>query len=386
MMTCDDLQAGGTVAIVGAGPAGATLARLLQRQNFSVTVFERDASSTARSQGGSLDLRPDSGQQAVDAAGLGAAFAKASRSEAKAFQMLNSHGDPVSGGGEETHEDAGPEIDRGDLRQLLLDSLAPNTIAWGHTVRDVHLTEDKRWRLEFADREPFTADLVVGADGVRSRVRQRLTPVRPAYTGMTMLAANIREDLWRNSPIDAVLGEGSVMFADGGKTIFVQRCSHDLILLYYSLLVAEDWPASKGFTLDDSKQVMDEVAAAYGDWSPQVMEMVTQVNNKFQKWPLSVMPPDYSWETQPGLTMLGDASHAMPPFTGKGVNLALLDALELSDGLTADPAASVTAAIAVFEKKMQARTQKEIGACLAVGRAIYNLDVSQLVSQHLNQP
>ena len=99
MMTCQELQTRGTVAIVGAGPAGATLARLLQMQNFSVTVFERDASSTARSQGGSLDLRPDSGQKAVDAAGLHAAFEKASRSEAKAFEMRDSQNRVHPGGG-----------------------------------------------------------------------------------------------------------------------------------------------------------------------------------------------------------------------------------------------------------------------------------------------
>ncbi|MEH2013147.1 FAD-dependent oxidoreductase [Nostoc sp.] len=375
MMTCKDLQTGGTVAIVGAGPAGATLARLLQMQGFSVKVFERDASSTSRSQGGSLDLRKDSGQRAVDKAGLSETFRQASRREAKAFKMLDSQGSVHPEEGAETHEDAGPEIDRGDLRQLLLDSLAPGTVAWGHLLKDIHPETDGRWRLEFAKQGPVTADLVVGADGVGSRVRHRLTPVRPRYIGMTMLAANIRQDLWRGSEIAEVVREGSVMFADGGKTIFVQRCSHDLILLYYSIEVAEDWPVSQGFALDDSKAVLEAVAAAYRDWSPKVMTMLTQVEGKFQRWPLSVMPPNYRWETRPGLTMIGDSSHAMPPFTGKGVNLALLDALELADGLTAEPTAAVTATVEAFERSMQDRTRKEIGECLEVGRHIYGIDL-----------
>ena len=160
------------------------------------------------------------------------------------------------------------------------------------------------------------ADFVVGADGVRSRVRHRLTPVLPTYIGMTMVAANIREDLWRGSPLSDILGEGSVMFADGEKTIFVQRCSHDLILLYYTLRVAENWPEFQGFTLRDTTKVMGEVANTYQSWSPELMEMLTQVKDKFQTWPLSVMPPDYTWETLPGITMIGDSSHAMPPFTG----------------------------------------------------------------------
>ena len=378
-MICQELQDSGTVAIIGAGPAGATLARLLQMQNFNVTVFERDASATARPQGGSLDLRPDSGQKAVDAAGLTEAFTALSRDEAKAFEMRDSQGNVQPGAGEETHEDAGPEIDRGDLRQLLLDSLAPGTIAWGHQVTRVQPSDGGRWKVEFADRAPVIADFVVGADGVRSRVRHQLTPVQPAYTGISMVAANIREDLWRGSPLDALLGEGSVMFADGKRTIFVQRCSHDLILLYYSLNVAENWPASDGFTLDNTQQVMDEVKTTYRDWSPEVMEMLTQVKDKFQLWPLSVMPPDYSWQTQAGLTMIGDSSHAMPPFTGKGVNLALLDALELARALTENPNASLADAIHKFEKGMQARTKKEISACLAVGESMYamTLDLRQ---------
>lgn len=375
MITSKKLQIGGTVAIVGAGPAGATLARLLQTKGFSVKVFERDASPTSRPQGGSLDLRKDSGQRAVDRAGLSEIFRRASRSEAKAFKMLDSEGGVHPAGGAETHKEAGPEIDRGDLRQLLLDSLAPGTVTWGHLVKDVHPEADGRWRLEFAKQGPVTADLVVGADGVGSRVRHRLTPVRPRYIGLTMLSANIRQDLWRGSEIAELVGEGSVMFAGGEKTIFVQRCSHDLILLYYSMAVAEDWPVSQGFALDDTKAVLESIFAAYRDWSPKVMTMLTQVEGKFQHWPLSVMPPDYWWETRPGLAMVGDSAHAMPPFTGKGVNLALLDALELADGLTAEPVAAVTAAVEAFEMSMQERMRKEIGECLEVGRNIYGIDL-----------
>ena len=190
-----------------------------------------------------------------------------------------------------------------------------------------------------------------------------------------MLAANICQDLWRGSDIDRTLGQGSVMFAGGGKTIFVQRCNHDLILLYYSMAVGEGWPKSAGFELDDRNAVMAVVEYAYRDWSPDIMAMLTQVQDHFQLWPTSVMPPDIRWETQPGLTMLGDASHVMPPFTGKGVNLAMLDALELANALTDAPAGGVTAAVKGFEARMQVRTSNEIGACLAIGRQIYDIDL-----------
>ena len=348
-MNCAELATSGTVAIAGAGPGGATLARLLQQRGFTVSVFERDASATARPQGGSLDLRPDSGQRAIDAAALTAEFEAVSREEAKAFRMLDSNGTELPGASTETHEDPGPEIDRSDLRRLLLESLAPGTVAWGHTATDVERTDDGRWELSFEGRPSFTADLVVGADGMGSRVRRRLTSAEPLYTGVTMVAANIRRDLWRGSTISEMLGEGSVMFADGKRTVFVQRCAHDLILLYYSMTVPRGWPADEPFDLNDTAAVLGAVREAYRDWSPEVMGMLTQVQDGFHLWPTSAMAPDHSWPTQPGLTMLGDACHAMPPFTGKGVNLALLDALELADGLTADPARDVADVIATFE-------------------------------------
>ena len=375
MKRCEDLRGDGLVAVIGAGPGGATLARLLQRRGFTVQVFERDALATARPQGGSLDLRPDSGQLAIDEAGLGDVFARSSRSEAKAFRMIDSHGTDMPGAGAETHEDAGPEIDRGDLRLLLLNSLAPGTIAWDHVLEDAHREPDGRWRLEIRDRPHVIADLVVGADGTRSKIRRHLTSVQPLYTGITMVAANVREPLWRGSKLADILGEGSVMFAGGLKTIFVQRCARDLILLYYSMAVAEGWPRSEGLALDDTKAVMAAVDETYRDWSPGVMTMLTQVQDRLQLWPTSVMPPEYGWETQPGLTMLGDAAHVMPPFTGKGVNLAMLDALELADALTTDPARDFTAAVNAFETRMRDRMKNEIGTCLQIGRTMYGIEM-----------
>ena len=289
--------------------------------------------------------------------------------------MIDSQGAEMPGMGEETHEDAGPEIDRKDLRQLLIDSLTPGTVAWGHSVDAVHPEADGRWRLEFKEQAPVIADFVVGADGIGSKVRSRLTSVQPVYTGVNMIAGNIRKELWRGSRIDEILGEGSVMFAGGGKTVFTQRCNHDLILLYFSLNVAADWPKSAGISLDDKAAVLATIREAYGDWSPELMEMLTDVQDKFHMWPNSVMRPDYRWDTQPGLTMLGDASHVMPPYTGKGVNLAMLDALELADALAGESGGDITEAVAAFEAGMQQRTSKETGACLAIGQQMYGFQL-----------
>jgi 2-polyprenyl-6-methoxyphenol hydroxylase-like FAD-dependent oxidoreductase len=375
MPTCDELRTRGTVAVVGAGPAGLTLTRLLQTRGFSVRIFERDSASTARLQGGSLDLRPASGQRAIRDAGLGEAFDRFSRTEAEAFTMLSRHGEVQTVDQPLDQEDNGPEIDRADLRRLLLDAVGPDTIAWDHALGDAVPEPDGRWRLEFRNQPPVTADLVIGADGMHSRIRRRLTPVEPRYFGIAMLAAIVRRDLWRGSKLDALLGEGSMLVAGSGQTIWVQRCNHDVIRFYFSMNVDPDWPTSEGIALTDTAAVLDAVTAAYHDWSPEVLAMFTQIEDGLERWPLHVLPPDIRWTTQPGATILGDAAHIMPPFTGKGVNLALLDALELADGLTASPAADVTAVLETFEKGMQDRTRTEIGLCLKVGREIYQTEI-----------
>ncbi len=159
------------------------------------------------------------------------------------------------------------------------------------------------------------------------------------------------------------------------RCLFLQRCANDLILIYYSLKVAEDWPEVAGFGLDDTAATLAAVRAAYSEFAPEILAMTTDIDGPFARWPLSVMPPDCMWQSQPGLTMPGDASHGMPPFTGKGVNLALFDAMELAAALTAHPGVIVDDAVAAFEARMYERTRVETGACLDVGRNYYGINV-----------
>ncbi|GAB2539796.1 FAD-dependent oxidoreductase [Spirosoma aerophilum] len=67
------------------------------------------------------------------------------------------------------------------------------------------------------------------------------------------------------------------------------------------------------------------------------------------------MPLDQSWDALPNLTMLGDAAHVMPPFAGEGVNMAMLDALELSDCLTSGKYSTTQESISFYEQRMRQR-------------------------------
>ena len=93
------------------------------------------------------------------------------------------------------------------------------------------------------------------------------------------------------------------------------------------------------------------------------------------------MPLDQNWEALPNLTMLGDAAHLMPPYAGEGVNMAMLDALELSDCLTNSDAADIRSAIAVYEENMRSRAAEVTEITLVSTAALHAQDaVSYMIN------
>jgi 2-polyprenyl-6-methoxyphenol hydroxylase-like FAD-dependent oxidoreductase len=154
------------IAVVGAGPAGLTAARVLQTNGIDVTVFETDASTGARDQGGTLDLHMDTGQKALDMAGLLDAFRAQARHDDQETRLLDYATaeilfEEIPGPGEGDR----PEIDRKALRDLLLAGLTPETVKWGAKFSEVVAEPDGRHRLRLADDLSESFDLVIGADG-----------------------------------------------------------------------------------------------------------------------------------------------------------------------------------------------------------------------------
>ena len=153
------------VTIIGAGPGGLTLARILQLKGVAVKIYERETSIDARSQGGTLDLHAESGQHALQLAQLFDKFQALCRPEGEDTRIVDKagtvHYEEVDAGQNWNR----PEIDRQDLRQLLLDSLEPHTIAQGHVLRSIESLGNGQHKLTFDNGVVETVGLVVGADG-----------------------------------------------------------------------------------------------------------------------------------------------------------------------------------------------------------------------------
>ncbi|WP_269448436.1 FAD-dependent oxidoreductase [Acetobacter cerevisiae] len=184
------------IAIIGGGPGGLMLARLLQRHGKCPVVLERDRHAEERPQGGSLDMHSETGQYAMERAGLREAFMAAARPEDQGDRLYNAEGELLFDRNEPT--DDRPEIDRSVLRQILLNSLTPGTVLWGRRI--TRIAPEKGGFVVGGDGWSEQFDAVVGADGAWSVVRPLLSDAVPLYEGVTLVElGELPRVLWRQN-------------------------------------------------------------------------------------------------------------------------------------------------------------------------------------------
>ena len=335
------------VTIIGAGLGGLTLARVLHVHGIPATVYEADASAGARTQGGQLDIHEHNGQLALRAAGLFEQFRGLVHEGAEATRVLDPQGTVLL---DEPDDGTGgrPEVLRGDLRTLLLDSLPAGAVRWGHKVTAVRVIGDGRHEVTFADGSVVRTGLLVGADGAWSRVRPLLSDATPEYVGTSFVETYLFDADERHPAAATAVGAGALLANVPGQGIQAHREAGGVLHTYVALTRPRDWFAAVDF--DDAVAATARIAAEFDGWAPELTSLITDGETPPVLRTLHTLPIGHRWDRVPGVTLLGDAAHLMPP-NGEGANLAMYDGAALADAVAAHPA-DVEAALGAYKRAL----------------------------------
>ncbi|MFI6274877.1 FAD-dependent oxidoreductase [Streptomyces sp. NPDC050988] len=341
------------VAIIGGGLGGLTLARVLHVSGIEATVFDLEASPEVRTQGGMLDIHEDSGQAALRAADLYDEFRKLIHPGGQAMRLVDPQG-TVHLAEEDDGNGDRPEVDRGQLRDLLLDSLPADTIRWGKRATGAQVLEHGRHEVTFGDGTSITTDLLVGADGAWSRIRPLVSDALPAYTGISFVETDLLEAATRHPARAALVGSGFFICLGDHKGFLAHNESDGSIHVYTAVRAAEDWLDTIDFT--DTGAAKKEVLAHFDGWHEDLRALIADSDGPAVPRRIHALPVGHRWDHQAGVTLLGDAAHLMSPFAGEGANLAMLDGARLGRAI-ADHPGDTESALTAYEQELFPRSE-----------------------------
>ncbi len=373
------------ITIIGAGLGGLTLASILHRHGIDATIYELEASPTIRRQGSILDMHEESGQLALRRAGLFEEFRKVVIPSGDEMRILDKTGTVRL---QDSGDDTRPEVDRGILRNLLLQSLPANCIHWGSKVSTVVKREGGIHEVRLASGETFTTALLIGADGAWSKVRPLLSDAPPVYLGVSFVETYLLDAEVRHPESIALVGRGS-MFALSDEKGLITHCDGDgQLTVYIALKTPDQWVTSSGIDFRNTEAAKLQLLNSFADWDDRLRALIAESDTELIPRPIYSLPVGHRWERIPGVTLLGDTAHLMSPFAGEGANLAMLDGAELAEALLAH-SNDVETALASYEDAAFPRSEA------AAAEANHNLSISfrpdapqgmlDLMAQHARQ-
>ena len=231
------------------------------------------------------------------------------------------------------------------------------------------------WQLHFKNETAAYADLVIGADGANSKIRPYITGIKPFYTGISGVLGNVYDPETKVPDILMLSKGGKIMALGGGKTFTVASKGDGSLGFYFSCKIEEI--RMKNIDFADRAQVLSWFKNDFAEWGNVWHELLENAETPFLPIPIYCMPLNQTWEALPNLTILGDAAHLMPPFAGEGVNMAMLDALELSECLYDENFNDTQIAIAYYENQMRKRATVAAQESLENGDKMHNAGALQ---------
>jgi 6-hydroxynicotinate 3-monooxygenase len=310
------------IAVIGAGLGGMTVAGLLQRQGFAITVYEQ-ASAFSRIGAGIIlsanamkVLRRLEIEQAVVDTGI-KATSYVSRAWDTGEVQYEIEFDAAS---EVRHGGAYANIHRGDLHHIMGTSLAEGTIAFNHRLIALDETGDAI-RLTFDNGTTVDADVVIGGDGVNSRVRAHLLgPEPPRFIGAVAHRAIFPAQALRGLTIpDCTKWWGP----DRHLLVYYLTSRRDEV--YVIGVVPHDTWESDAASVPGTREALQESFASFHSDLRNVLEVTRDVS----VWPIYDRERDDRW-SQGRIVLLGDACHPVRPFMAAGGAMAIEDAAVLS--------------------------------------------------------
>ena len=347
----DHLLKNKKVAIIGAGPVGLTMARLLQQNDIDLTVYERDTDPQARIWGGTLDLHKSSGQEAMKKAGLLQTYYDLALP--MGINFADEKGNILSTRNPTPeNEFDNPEINRNALRKMLLDSLKRDTVIWDRKLTRL-VEQNGKWILDFDDKPSATADFVIIANGGTSKARNYVSDSEVEETGTFVIQGDIHQPE-TNSPKFFHLCNGNrLMTAHQGKLLVANPFNNGALSYGIIFKKPEEWNNGKKLDFQNTDSVIEFLLNRLSNWDEKYKQLIRSTTF-FVGLPIRKFPLDKPWKSSRPLplTLIGDTAHLMPPFAGQGVNIGLMDALILSDNITNGKFETIQGAISDYEQKM----------------------------------
>ena len=354
------------ITIIGAGLGGLTLASVLYRHGIDATMYELETSATARHQGSVLDMHEESGQLALQKAGLFEAFRKIVIPGGDEMRLLDKTGTVRW---QDNGNGTRPEVDRGALRDILIQSLPAYFIHWGSKVTNVVKLEGGRHKITLASGETFKTALLIGADGAWSKVRPLLSDAQPIYLGISFVETHLLDADVRNPESVALIGHGSMFALSDEKGLITHRDGDGRISIYIALKTPEPWATSSGIDFHDTEAAKLQLLNHFTGWNNHLRALIAESDTDLLPRSIYTLPVGHRWERTPGVTLLGDAAHLMSPFAGEGANLAMLDGAELAEAILAHPD-DIETALASYEEASFLRSEA------AAAESASNLSIS----------